>query len=367
VLSLAPISTLEHTYGRIAMGLSHRQEKKSLTSLSESLRRFMPLNRLDPERRNELARHAKVVNVQASRKLFSSGDTGKHLIYLLDGEVELRSARDTFIVESDTKQGTMPLDVYIPHRYTAITMTPVTLIYIERNLLDVLLVRDTVAEYNVQDITESSSEGDDWMSVILRSSLFHKIPPVNIQRMLASLETNKVKTGDILFKQGDNGDNFYFIQSGQVEVIRSTRGQEQLVVAQLGPGDSFGEEALLSNHTRNATIRCISDTILLCLSRVDFDELLKTPVIQQISFMHAQSLYQNGAVWLDVRQPDEQKTKIKNAVSIPLGKLRASIPQLDPNATYIAICNNGQRSACAAYLLSAYGINAVVLKNGLNN
>ena len=82
--------------------------------------------------------------------------------------------------------------------------------------------------------------------------------------------------------------------------------------------------------------------------------------------MHAQSLYQNGAVWLDVRQPEEkQEIRIKNALSIPLGKLRASIPKLDSEVTYIVICDNGQRSACAAYLLNAYGIDAFVLKNGL--
>jgi CRP-like cAMP-binding protein len=347
------------------MGLPHRHSSKSLNALSEALSRFVPLKSLDRERLDELAKHAKVVNAQAGRKLFSSGDTGKHLIYLLDGEVELRSARDTFTVESDTKQGMMPLDVYTPHRYTAITVTAVTLVYIERNLLDILLTWNTTAEYSVEDINELSAEGDDWMSVILRSTLFHKIPPVNIQRMLSSLETNNVKADTIIFKEGDKGENFYFIQSGRVQVIcRGEKGHQ--VVANLGPGESFGEEALLSNQQRNATIRCESDATLLRLSRVDFDELLKTPVVQQISFMHAQSLYQDGAVWLDVRQPEEQQTKIKNSLSIPLGKLRASIPQLDSDTTYITICDNGQRSACAAYLLNAYGINAVVLKNGLN-
>ncbi len=350
------------------MSLPSRHANKSINALSENLRGFIPLNSLGQERRDELARHAKVVNLKAGYKVFSCIDTEKHLIYLIDGEVELRSASKTIIIESATDDAALPLNAHAPHRCTAITMTAAILIYIERNLLDILLAWDTAAGYSVEDITESDADSDDWMSVILRSTLFHKIPPVNIQRLLASLEAIDVKAGDILFEEGDKGQDFYFIQSGQVEVIRAMSVQGQQVVAKLGPGDSFGEEALLINQDRNATIRCVTDATLLRLSRADFDELLKTPVVQQISFMRAQSLYQNGAVWLDVRQQDEQQEiKIKNALTIPLGKLRASIPQLNPDATYIVICNNGQRSSCAAYLLNAYGINAFVLENGLMN
>jgi len=352
------------------MSLPYRHANKSIIALSENLRHFVPLNSLDQERRDELARHAKVVNVQAGRKVFSCIDTDKHLIYLIDGEVELRSPSKKIIIESQTDDSALPLNAHAPNRCTATTETAAILVYIERNLLDVLLAWDTAAGYSVEDIMESDADSDDWMSVILRSTLFHKIPPVNIQRLLASLEVINVKDADILFQEGDKGQDFYFIQSGQVEVIRAKpgQGQQRQVIARLGPGDSFGEEALLTNQDRNATIRCVTNATLLRLSRADFDELLKTPVVQQISFMRAQSLYQNGAIWLDVRQPEEQlEIKINNALTIPLGKLRASIPQLNQDATYIVICNNGQRSACAAYLLNAYGINAYVLENGLMN
>lgn len=350
------------------MSLPSRHTNRSINELSGYLQDFVPLRSLDRERRDELARHAKVVNLQAGCKLFSSGDSDKHIIYLFDGEVELRCGHDSIIIESETAAGAKPLDPHSPHHCTAITATPATLIYIERNLLDIVLAWDTATGYSVEDIRESDTDSDDWMSVILRSNLFHKIPPVNIQRLLASLEVINVKTGDILFKEGDKGQDFYFIQSGQVEVIRAIPGQGLQVVARLGPGDNFGEEALLFNKYRNATIRCLSSATLLRLSRTDFDELLKTPLVQQISFMRAYSLHQDGAVWLDVRQPEErQETRIKNALTIPLGKLRASIPKLKPDTIYIAICDNGQRSACAAYLLNAYGINAFVLEGGLTH
>lgn len=345
-----------------------RYANKPVLSLSEYLREFVPLRGIDPQRRDELARQAKIVNLQAGCKVFSCIDTTKHLIYLLDGEVELRTASQTVFIESNTDDATMPLNAHAPNRCTAITETDATLVYIDRNLLDILFAWDTTAGYSVTDITESDAESDDWMSVILRSTLFHKIPPVNIQRLLASLEAVSVRAGDILFSEGDEGQDFYFIQSGQVEVIRTMSGQGQQVVARLGPADSFGEEALLSNQARNATIRCITDAILLRLSRTDFNELLKAPVVQHISFMHAYNLHQNGAVWLDVRQQEERRgRKIRHTLNIPLGKLRVSIPYLNRDTTYIAICDNGQRSACAAYLLNAYGIDAFVLENGLKD
>jgi len=339
---------------------------KSYYTLSETLRGFIPLNNLAPERRDELARHAKVVNLQAGCKVFSCIDTSKHLIYLIDGEVELRSPDKQVFIESQTEDAVLPLNAHAPKRCTAMTETDVILVYIDRNLLDVLCAWDGDAGYHVEDITESNTDSDDWMSRILRNTVFHKIPPVNIQRLLASLETIQVQAGDIIFWEGDKGRDFYFIQSGQLAVIRARPGKGQQVIARLGPGDSFGEEALLSNRDRNATIRCVTQTTLLRLSRQQFDELLKTPVVQYISFMHARSLYQQGALWLDVRQPEEQQEfRVKNALTIPLGKLRASISKLDPDATYIVFCDNGQRSACAAYLLNAYGINAFVLEDGL--
>ena len=73
----------------------------------------------------------------------------------------------------------------------------------------------------------------------------------------------------MLIRQGDAGDCFYLIQSGSVRVERD--GQE---LARLGPGDYFGEMAVLDQEPRSATLTASEDCELLKLDQEDFYELL---------------------------------------------------------------------------------------------
>jgi len=79
--------------------------------------------------------------------------------------------------------------------------------------------------------------------------------------------------GQDIFRQGDAGDCAYFIQSGEVEVVRSDSGAE-VVVARLGAGQYFGEMALLSNQPRNATVRTVSATKVALLGKQNFFTML---------------------------------------------------------------------------------------------
>ena len=73
--------------------------------------------------------------------------------------------------------------------------------------------------------------------------------------------------GEIVFDQGDPGDCAYFVRRGRVEVID---GGSDTVVASLGPGDYFGEMALLGDRPRNATVRTLSDCEFAVLGKENF-------------------------------------------------------------------------------------------------
>ena len=77
--------------------------------------------------------------------------------------------------------------------------------------------------------------------------------------------------GDVIFRQGDAGENFYVIRQGSVHVVRESEGQEQ-VINTLGEGRCFGEEALLTGNPRNATIRVAQASVLYVLGKEDFQE-----------------------------------------------------------------------------------------------
>jgi rhodanese-related sulfurtransferase len=137
-------------------------------------------------------------------------------------------------------------------------------------------------------------------------------------------------------------------------------------LAELKSGDAFGEEALVSEAKRNATVVMTTEGELLRLSRRDFDELLKQPLLQRISYPQARERVARGALWLDVRYPSEyQYDKLPGAINIPLAEIRNAARVLDKGREYVVYCQSGRRSAAAAFLLAQRGFRAFVLDGGL--
>lgn len=99
--------------------------------------------------------------------------------------------------------------------------------------------------------------------------LFRKLPLVVLDELVDLFEYQKLLRGETLFQQGDTADSFYILLSGRLQVIRKKP------VAELTPGDSFGELALIGDQARSATIIGQRDSELGKLHRHDFDAILK--------------------------------------------------------------------------------------------
>jgi putative ABC transport system ATP-binding protein len=79
----------------------------------------------------------------------------------------------------------------------------------------------------------------------------------------------QVLEGETIIRQGDPGENFYLVRKGEMEIVKSDGTQER-VVATIGEGACFGEEALLTGNPRNATVRASKDSLLYVLGEEDF-------------------------------------------------------------------------------------------------
>jgi rhodanese-related sulfurtransferase len=172
---------------------------------------------------------------------------------------------------------------------------------------------------------------------------------------------------DVVIKQGTEGDYFYVVVAGKCVVTRETPlNKEGIKLAELGPGDSFGEEALIAEAKRNATVTMSTDGTLMRLGKSDFQTLLNEPLLQWVSQDRAKEIVAGGGKWLDVRLPSEfQNFKIEGAVNIPLYFIRLKINALDKSTPYVVCCDTGRRSSAAAYILSERGFEAYVLRDGL--
>lgn len=78
----------------------------------------------------------------------------------------------------------------------------------------------------------------------------------------------KKEADSVIIQQGDDGDNFYVIDQGQVEVFKEEEGQEPKKVLDLQQGGSFGELALIYNQPRAATVKAKTDVALWAIDQV---------------------------------------------------------------------------------------------------
>lgn len=91
------------------------------------------------------------------------------------------------------------------------------------------------------------------------------LPERIIERLARSLVTVALKEGDVAVREGEEGDRFYVVESGTLEVSK-----DGARISEIGPGDSFGEIALLRDVPRTATVTASSDVVLLALDRRHF-------------------------------------------------------------------------------------------------
>jgi rhodanese-related sulfurtransferase len=177
-----------------------------------------------------------------------------------------------------------------------------------------------------------------------------------------------MRAGDVIIKQGDVGHHYYVVHSGAVEVVRDLPGRGPVRLAHLGPGETFGEEALISGLPRNATVRSTQDGFLMRLGKQDFLDLICSPLMRALDFEQARALVRHGANWLDVRfQEDFLAGSLPEAINMPLSVLRIKSSTLVAGATYIVCSDTPTMSAVGAFLLAERGIDVCYLNDRIRD
>jgi len=116
---------------------------------------------------------------------------------------------------------------------------------------------------------------DENREILLRSPVFRDLPAARIDEIARAVQVRVAPPNSLIFKEGDLADSFYIVSSGKVRIfVKHEKGIER-ELAVLGPGESFGEVALLTGEARTANAQALSETCLMVLLKDDFDHLLR--------------------------------------------------------------------------------------------
>lgn len=339
----------------------------------ETLRTLEPIASLPETRLNELVDLCRVEIIGKNSDPFLVRGIGQ-AVYLLRGELVLTypdgSAK---LLVGGSERARYPLARRGEVFTSAKTTTEVELMRIDDDLLDIMATWDQIVSAEAlpkrKDAPSSFANWAVMSGMFSVSSLkygaFSHLPPAHIDELLGRFERIEVKKGDVVIREGAEGDLYFVIETGRCKVERTVGGVSMLL-AELKSGDAFGEEALVSEVKRNATVTMKSDGALLKLSKKDFVELLREPLLHRLSVEEARGKIANGAQWIDVRYPSEyQYDKLAGAINIPLSEIRNAFGALDKGKEYVLYCQSGRRSAAAAFLLAQRGYRAFVLAGGL--
>lgn len=337
----------------------------------EDFRRLSPINGLREESLQQLYKRIATLTEKAGKDLFALGSSNADSYYLLSGEVDLIDAdgRNVRTLVAGSADALHRIAHQIPRVVGARCKTAVEYIRIDSGLLDVMLTWDQTGSFEVDELNAESEDSDgDWMTRLLQMKAFQKVPPSNLQAMFMRMEQIPVNAGDVVVRQDSDGDFFYVIIKGRAMVTRETpTSPKPIRLAELESGSCFGEESLISDDKRNASVTMLEAGTLMRLAKDDFRSLLTAPLTLNVKLDEGKALVEAGkARWLDVRLPSEYKNQhLEGAINLPLFMLRPKLASLDKKFVYLVYCDGGRRSKVGAFVLTQKGFEAKVLDGGI--
>lgn len=334
----------------------------------QRLRGFVPLRGLVDDSLRLIAKHSRAFRLRKNDVLFEIGDTSPYSYFLLEGDLESRTAENSVsILNADIDQALYPIGNLIPRQVTVkVISETAVLTRIERNIVDKEIAWGQ-AELGKAVICEFSGlpqENQEWMLMLLHSPTFFKLPMSNVQILFQRFQESSYTRGEVVVKEGDPGEKYFIIRSGICRVSRKAQGRE-IILNTLKAPEGFGEQALISDQPRTATVTMETPGIIMSLAKKDFVALMQAPLQKHISLRHAMKLVETDRGRLiDVRSVSEYDLgHIPGSRNIPIYLMYLKREVFVPTRTYVVYCDSGARSEAAAFLLTQRGLKAYVLEN----
>lgn len=335
-----------------------------LSSDAGLIRRLSPIDELPASYQRDIAQHGDFLILAAGEQLVVDEAEADFDHYLLAGTVGIEArGRPRLRMSSTEDAATAAIDPGTrPFRVHALGEDGAQLFRVARQVIERQFALSAqgrpAGELDVTEL-DGQHQSDDWVSRTLRNGVLAALPPERILQVLMRAGEMPVSAGQVIIDQGAPGDFYYLIKEGHARVARRIDRAGLVHLAEFGPGDGFGEEALVADNARNASVTMTTDGVLLKLDRADFRELVRDPLLTPLSRPQAEERIAHGALWLDVRYPgDFARWHLDDAVNLPLPLVRLQYHRLDANARYVTYGTDVSDSAVAALLLRLRGLDA---------
>ena len=125
-----------------------------------------------------------------------------------------------------------------------------------------------------QRALEAEATEEDSLEELKKIPFFGRLGTKSILKLMPSVGRQRFRQGSVIINEGEEGDAYYVIRTGEAQVVVRRKGEPDIPIAKLGPQEGFGEMALLTGQPRSATVLASTHIDLWCLSKVAFDELL---------------------------------------------------------------------------------------------
>jgi CRP-like cAMP-binding protein len=122
------------------------------------------------------------------------------------------------------------------------------------------------------DMSEGS---EDTIALLRRVPVFSTLSAEELERVAAVVMARRFEPGEVVFKEGDQGSTCYIVRSGRARAIREHPDGRSITLAHFGPGDIFGEMAMLDGERRSATVETTEGTEAIAILSTDMHRLLR--------------------------------------------------------------------------------------------
>jgi len=126
---------------------------------------------------------------------------------------------------------------------------------------------------------------DEKKKKLSETAVFRDMPADMLDKISTVVEDRVLPARSLVFKRGDPGESFWVILAGKVRVFRSDDQGVEITLSELGPGQSFGEVALLTGEARSASVETLEETQALVLTKEQFQQVLKSHPEVSLTFI----------------------------------------------------------------------------------